>query len=291
MTLALIVAIIYLCVWGNDRLNRSEKALDDKKKTITNVPLQDYFSKLAFMDIMDDLYRMDKLTPLVGERLIDAIEFLFEHYDIPDERTEQERAKDREQHLHDVWWHQKSIKDYPQDESMLPLPNRIWHNLPLLSFQLDASWQNYQRFPELPFVNNPDLLFGEPNSILYTDNPDYKTKKRAKYEKEYGTSEGFENSEYCDPKEEPPKGKQPLLKYDKNGFAKGLGDTVPGKLIDRVQGLLVRRDLVERGYHMAYGRHESYWQELDKSAKEHEKKKEKYPWLYKDIDHDYLLRK
>ena len=82
MTLALIVLVVFLIV----RFNQSAKIKDNKhthrKRTITNVPLQDELGAKNFKKIIDDLSALPSSNTLSGDSLMDAIESLYQEYDL-----------------------------------------------------------------------------------------------------------------------------------------------------------------------------------------------------------------
>ena len=99
MTLALIVLVIFLVVWFNQSAKNKSDKQAHRKRTQTNVKLQDELNAKNFTLIINDLIALDKEEPLVGEKLIDAIESLFDKYDIPDMRDDTQRINDRREDL------------------------------------------------------------------------------------------------------------------------------------------------------------------------------------------------
>lgn len=156
MTLALIVLIVFLIVW----FNQSAKIKGDKhthrKRTITNVQLQDELSAKNFKKVIDDLAALPSSQTLSGDSLIDAIEKLYEEYDLPDRRTQEQRTTDRAKYLAAIS-SAREDEEYPIDDSKLPLADRIWH------YPFDA-----------PLVDRPDLLVGIPNTIVEVSDVKYK---------------------------------------------------------------------------------------------------------------------
>ena len=156
MTLALIVLVVFLVVW----FNQSAKIKGDKhthrKRTITNVQLQDELSAKNFKKVIDDLAALPSAQTLSGDSLIDAIEKLYEEYDLPDRRTQEQRVTDRAKYLAAIS-SAREDEEYPIDDSKLPLVDRIWH------YPFDA-----------PLVDRPDLLVGIPNTIVEIGDVKYK---------------------------------------------------------------------------------------------------------------------
>lgn len=156
MTLALIVLVVFLIVW----FNQSAKIKGDKhthrKRTITNVQLQDELSAKNFKKIIDDLSAMPSSNKLSGNTLLDAIEGLYEQYDLPDRRTPEQKTTDRTKYLTAIA-SAREDEEYPIDDSKLPLIDRIWH------YPFDA-----------PLIDRPDLLVGTPNTIVEVNGIKYK---------------------------------------------------------------------------------------------------------------------
>lgn len=156
MTLALIVLIVFLIVW----INQSAKIKGDKythrKRTITNVQLQDELGAKNFKKVIDDLAALPPSQTLAGDSLIDAIEKLYQEYDLPDRRTPEQRTIDRAKYLAAIA-SAREDEEYPIDDSKLPLVDRIWH------YPFDA-----------PLIDRPDLLVGTPNTIIEVSGINYK---------------------------------------------------------------------------------------------------------------------
>lgn len=156
MTLALIVLVVFLVVW----FNQSAKIKGDKhthrKRTITNVQLQDELSAKNFKKVIDDLAALPSAQTLSGDSLIDAIEKLYEEYDLPDRRTQEQRTTDRAKYLAAIS-SAREDEEYPIDDSKLPLVDRIWH------YPFNA-----------PLADRPDLLVGVPNTIVEVSDVKYK---------------------------------------------------------------------------------------------------------------------
>lgn len=155
MTLALIVLIVFLVVWFFDSAKKKEDILTRKKKTITNVKLQDELYIKNFKLIISDLEKIASTTNLSGGILLDAIESLYIKYDIPDERTPEQKIKDRNEYIKDIAEYQKSGY-YPADDSTLPLAKKIWH------FPFTA-----------PHLDRLELMLGTPDTIVNVDGVTY----------------------------------------------------------------------------------------------------------------------
>lgn len=156
MTLALIVLVVFLIVW----INQSAKIKGDKhthrKRTITNVQLQDELSAKNFKKVIADLTALPSSNTLSGDSLIDAIEGLYEQYDLPDRRTADQKKIDRAKYLAAIA-SAREDEEYPIDDSGLPLTDRIWH------YPFDA-----------PLLDRPDLFVGTPNTIVEVNGVKYK---------------------------------------------------------------------------------------------------------------------
>lgn len=156
MTLALIVLIVFLIVWFNQSAKIKEDKYTHRKRTITNVQLQDELDAKNFKKVIDDLAALPPSQTLAGDSLIDAIEKLYQEYDLPDRRTPEQRTIDRAKYLAAIA-SAREDEEYPIDDSKLPLVDRIWH------YPFDA-----------PLIDRPDLLVGTPNTIIEVSDIEYK---------------------------------------------------------------------------------------------------------------------
>ena len=156
MTLALIVLVVFLIVWFNQSAKIKGNKHTHRKRTITNVPLQDELGAKNFKKIIDDLSALPSSNTLSGDSLMDAIESLYQEYDLPDRRTPEQRTTDRAKYLATIS-SAREDEEYPMDDSKLPLIDRIWH------YPFDA-----------PLIDRPDLLVGIPNTIIEVDGIKYK---------------------------------------------------------------------------------------------------------------------
>ena len=148
MTLALIVLIVFLISWFNQSVKIKGDKYTHRKRTITNVQLQDELGAKNFKKVIDDLAALPPSQTLAGDSLIDAIEKLYQEYDLPDRRTPEQRTIDRAKYLAAIA-SAREDEEYPIDDSKLPLVDRIWH------YPFDA-----------PLIDRPDLLVGIPNTIV-----------------------------------------------------------------------------------------------------------------------------
>lgn len=156
MTLALIVLIVFLIVWFNQSAKIKGDKYTHRKRTITNVQLQDELGAKNFKKVIDDLAALPPSQTLAGDSLIDAIEKLYQEYDLPDRRTPEQRTIDRAKYLAAIA-SAREDEEYPIDDSKLPLVDRIWH------YPFDA-----------PLIDRPDLLVGTPNTIIEVSGINYK---------------------------------------------------------------------------------------------------------------------
>lgn len=156
MTLALIVLVVFLVVWFSNSAKKREEKQAYRKRTITNVQLQDELNAKNFSLIVEDLRKLDNEGVLTGEKLIDAIESLYEKYDIPDTRNETQKINDRKEYLNKLTWERRD-KCYPEDDTKLPLERRIWH----------SPWQP-------PLLDCPELLNGVPYTTKVVQGVEYK---------------------------------------------------------------------------------------------------------------------
>lgn len=156
MTLALIVLIVFLIVWFNQSAKIKGDKYTHRKRTITNVQLQDELGAKNFKKVIDDLAALPPSQTLAGDSLIDAIEKLYQEYDLPDSRTPEQRTIDRAKYLAAIA-SAREDEEYPIDDSKLPLVDRIWH------YPFDA-----------PLIDRPDLLVGTPNTIIEVSDIIYK---------------------------------------------------------------------------------------------------------------------
>lgn len=155
MTLALIVLIVFLISWFNQSVEIKGDEYTYRKRTITNVQLQDELDAKNFKKIIDDLTALPSSQTLAGDNLMDAIEKLYQEYDLPDRRTPEQRTTDRTKYLAAIA-SAREDEEYPIDDSTLPLVDRIWH------YPFDA-----------PLLDRPDLLVGIPNTIVEVNGIEY----------------------------------------------------------------------------------------------------------------------
>ena len=155
MTLALIVLIVFLISWFNQSVKIKGDEYTYRKRTITNVQLQDELDAKNFKKIIDDLTALPSSQTLAGDNLMDAIEKLYQEYDLPDRRTPEQRTTDRTKYLAAIA-SAREDEEYPIDDSTLPLVDRIWH------YPFDA-----------PLLDRPDLLVGIPNTIVEVNGIEY----------------------------------------------------------------------------------------------------------------------
>jgi hypothetical protein len=160
MTLALIVLVVFFAV----SLSKSAKIKEDKqayrKRTMTNVSLQDELDAKYFVKIIEDLQALPSAKTLSGDSLIDALEGLYLKYDVPDRRTPEKKLADRAQYLKDIESYRKEGR-YPIDDSELALVDRIWH------YPFDA-----------PLMDRPDLLVGARNTTIRIGKVEYRYDSR-----------------------------------------------------------------------------------------------------------------
>ena len=155
MTLALIVLILFLSVWFNQSAKIKGDEYTHRERTITNVQLQDELDAKNFKKVIDDLAALPPSQTLAGDSLIDAIEKLYQEYDLPDRRTPEQRTIHRAKYLAAIA-SAREDEEYPIDDSKLPLVDRIWH------YPFDA-----------PLIDRPDLLVGTPNTIIEVSGIEY----------------------------------------------------------------------------------------------------------------------
>ena len=98
MTLALIVLIVFLIAWFDQSAKIKGDKATHRKRTITNVQLQDELNLKNIKKVIDDLEALPNANKLSGDTLLGAIESLYE-----------------------------TIDDYPTNDTKLPLIERIWH--------------------------------------------------------------------------------------------------------------------------------------------------------------------
>ena len=156
MTLALIVLIVFLIAWFDQSAKIKGDEHTHRKRTITNVQLQDELDAKTFKKVIDDLAALPSSQTLGGDSLMDAIEKLYQEYDLPDRRTPEQRITDRAKYLAAIA-SAREDEEYPIDDSKLPLVDRIWH------YPFDA-----------PLIDRPDLLIGTPNTIVEVSGIKYK---------------------------------------------------------------------------------------------------------------------
>lgn len=78
---ALLIFLVLLAVFSMSYSSKQKTKLDWKRKQIkTNVKMQDELEKKFFVQIMNDLKRMDSVNRLYGDKLITALQILFSEY-------------------------------------------------------------------------------------------------------------------------------------------------------------------------------------------------------------------
>lgn len=148
MTIAIILLVAFLVGCVIQALVEVVGKHNYRKQTITDVELQDKLSIKNFKKIVDDIIAMPDSDKLSGEALLNAIESLYEVYNVPDRRTPTQKVKDHADFKSKI---QRliSFKEYPADDTTLPLMNRIWH------------------YPhQVPDMNHLELLYGIPNTTI-----------------------------------------------------------------------------------------------------------------------------
>lgn len=232
MTLALVVLIVFLVVWFFDSAKKKDNKLKQRQKTITNVKSQDELWCKNFKEVMAVLDELDKTKPLETVEVMPAIEALFDKYNVPDTRTQQEKQNATALYIKAIRSRQDPLTPdelrYPNDASVVPFCFKIFY----------ASYPRENTPP--PFLENPELLFGEPDSTKKLD--------------------GIE------------------IKYDYTGRAKILSE--PYSLICRICNLMTIRDLRQSNFNFSWDRKGSEWQQSAARAAQLEQDKKNYPWLY-----------
>ncbi len=244
MTLALIAAILFGIAWSNHNSNIRADAKKERARTITNISLQDELFCKNLAKVFNDLLKMDEVTPLVGDTLFEAIDYLYKLYDIPDDRTFTEKLKDKKTHLETIknmrWSDSIGIHfnqilgeeleyDYPEDETKISLFKRIWL---ICDFNKEI-------------MSDAEKMFGAKNSVKIVDGTEYKYN-------DCGFLTDFFNYS------------SPLTIY-----------------IKEIVGLLTRRDLYYMGYNYSPRREHSLWQQSNIICNQWNEKIKKYPWLYR----------
>lgn len=156
MTLALIVLVVFLIVWFNQSTKNKSDKQAHRKRTITNIALQDELSAKNFALVISDLNEIANTKNLSGDTLIDTLEGMYQTYDLPDRRSDTDKINDRKKYLSDLA-NAIADEDYPVDDSKLPLADKIWH-YPFCA----------------PHIERPELLFGNPNTTEVIDGIKYK---------------------------------------------------------------------------------------------------------------------
>ena len=100
MTFLLIVVIIAIGVSIYQAGEWKKKESSYKKKNTTNIPLQKELIAKHYDELNSEIITHGNDNPiLTNEQLFDYIEFLFEKYNLPDFRTEEQKSEDRKKYL------------------------------------------------------------------------------------------------------------------------------------------------------------------------------------------------
>lgn len=171
MTLALVVLVVFLAVWFLDSAKKKQDKQAHKKRTITNVKRQDEIWCMNFTKVYSDLEEIYKSKSLDESTILSAIESLFDKYDIPDTRTNEEKIAStknyltqyRESHAtvdriyEEDCTFARILKESPPEKKAILLKDLIWY-YPCVS----------------PLLNKPELLIGTPYTSSTVENVTYK---------------------------------------------------------------------------------------------------------------------
>lgn len=287
---ALLIFLIFLAVFSMSSSSKQKTKLDWKRKQIkTNVKMQDELEKKFFVQIMNDLERMDSVNRLYGDKLITALQILFSEYKqaFPDVeshyvyqsnsqrwrnvyKTQPERLKEACKRYNT----QLKIKIFskgpfslvpityvPQSSELEPYP--LWRHI----------WLEYSPLltDEPPIVKHPELLYCEP----------YKSKLFQSHVVKYFDKNGAELA----PTTKEEKLRLYQYSYDAISYRLAVGNScvekytnapVPLFLIDNLVVKLTTEGLKRHGFQYSPDRINS---ELIDAQEKLKTEKEKYPWL------------
>lgn len=281
-----VVAVVAIC----DSSKRKTKADWKKKQVRTNIKMQDELEKKFFVQIIDELKRMDATNRLYGDELIKALHVLYNEYHVvfPDVeshyvyqsksqrksnvyKTQPEKLKEAcERYNRQLitkipcylgLFSLFSTLPHPPTTELEPYP--LWHHI----------WLEYSLLftEEPPIIKHPELLYCEPHKskvfqshiVKYFDNNGTEIIPTTKEEKLRLYSYSYDASSY-------------RLAAGNTPLEKCTNVPVPVFLIDNLVIRLATEGLKRHGFQYSPDRKDS---ELIIEQEKLKAEREKYPWL------------
>lgn len=281
-----VVAVVAIC----DSSRRQTKADWKKKQVRTNVKMQDELEKKFFVQIINELKRMDSVNRLHGDELINALNVLYSEYHVvfPDVESHyiyQSKSRQRNnvyktqpgklKEACERYNRQLTIKipcylgpfspfstlPHPPTAELEPYP--LWRHI----------WLEYSSLftEEPPIIKHPELLYCSPSKskifqshiTKYFDNSGTEIVPTTKEEKLSLYSYTYDASSY-----RLAAGNTPLEKYT--------NVPVPVFLIDNLVIRLTTEGLKRHGFQYSADRKDSEFIDEQEKLKA---EREKYPWL------------
>lgn len=279
---ALLIFLVFLAVFSMSYSSKQKTKLDWKRKQIkTNIKMQDELEKKFFVQIMNDLKRMDSVNRLYGDKLITALQILFSEYKqaFPDVESHYvyQSSSQRLRRVYTTAAARLSeacnrynsqlrirftncspfslLPPIPSSSDLEPYP--LWRHI----------WLEYSPLftEEPPIIKHPELLYCEP----------YKMKV---FEKDNGVKYyDKDGNEIIKPTKNE---KLSLYRYAYHPTSRrlyvGIIDSVPIFLINDLVVKLTTEGLKRHGFQYSPDRMNS---ELIDAQEKLKTEKEKYPWL------------
>ena len=281
-----VVAVVAIC----DSSRRKTKADWKKKQVRTNVKMQDELEKKFFVQIINELKRMDTANRLYDDELIKALHVLYNEYHVvfPDVESHYVYQSKSQQKSNVYKTQPEKLKEacerynrqliikipcylgpfslvstlpHPPTTELEPYP--LWRHI----------WLEYSLLftEEPPIIKHPELLYCEPHKskvfqshiVKYFDNNGTEIIPTTKEEKLRLYSYSYDASSY-----RLTAGNTPLEKYT--------NVPVPVFLIDNLVVRLATEGLKRHGFQYSPDRKDS---ELITEQEKFKAEREKYPWL------------
>lgn len=282
-----VIAVVAIC----DSSRRKTKADWKKKQVKTNVKMQDELEKKFFVQIIDELKRMDSVNRLYGDELINALHVLYSEYHVvfPDVeshyvyqsksqrrnnvyKTQPEKLKEACERYnrqliikipsyHGPFSLTSPSLPHPSSAELEPYP--LWRHI----------WLEYSPLleDESPIIRHPELLYCKPyksrifqsHIVKYFDNNGIEITPTTKEEKYRSYQYSYDASSY-------------RLAVGNSCLEKCTNAPVPVFLIDNLVVHLATEGLKRHGCEYSIDRKDSEFVDEQEKLKA---ERAKYPWL------------
>lgn len=249
MTLLLIVTIVFLIVWWKDSSDKKAKAEQYRQSTITNVELEREI-EIEWLSIIDE-----KLKNYNGE--YDAFEYLltlFDEYEVPKIRWDdpEDFVEKKRDSAKKQFAELKKSFDLRKIEGFGVSPH-------ITVIYADAASDSYPLVQRLQYIENPPIYDSqEKYKIKYIEYEDVKKKNHKWFTFRYIEIKATGLTAY-----------NYIIASDAAFY-----------MYSRLISLLTRKTLKSKGFHPSPdGKHESKWQEAEKTHNRLLEEDTKYPWL------------